>query len=138
MHCAGHVTGESRLAIDGPTNFTAALEEHSYLQYVWKEIRLLPSGQRTAILLNLKDAHGTNLIALLPAAGIGTFSEVAAALALSPEQLMEVWFQLPLSDGVIASRLSITRQQVINLRKAGRRRLARRSAAFLGGRNVEV
>jgi hypothetical protein len=65
---AGHVIS-SRLTIAGPTNFTAALENHNYLQYTWKEICLLPVGQRTAILLNLKDSHGTNLIALLPAAG---------------------------------------------------------------------
>jgi hypothetical protein len=45
---------------------------------------------------------------------------------------MEIWFQLPLNDKVIAGRLFVTRQQVINLRKAGRRRLARHALKFLG------
>jgi DNA-directed RNA polymerase specialized sigma24 family protein len=128
---AGHILNSKRLMIAGTTNFTAALEKHNYLQYIWKEIRLLPVPQRTAILLNLKDAHGTNLIALFPMAGIATFSEIAAVLTLTPARLAEIWVQLPLNDEVIAWRLSVTRQQVINLRKAGRRRLTRHGLKFI-------
>jgi len=42
------------------------------------------------------------------------------------EALAELWNSLPLDDHAIAARLGITRQQVINLRRAARERLARR------------
>jgi hypothetical protein len=41
--------------------------------------------------------------------------------------LSALWDQLPLDDLSIAARLGVTRQQVINLRKAARARLARRT-----------
>jgi hypothetical protein len=37
-----------------------------------------------------------------------------------------LWGRLPLDDHAIAARLECTRQQVINLRMAGRKRLATR------------
>jgi hypothetical protein len=40
--------------------------------------------------------------------------------------LDELWDELPLDDLKIAARLGMTRQQVINLRKSARARLARR------------
>jgi hypothetical protein len=41
-----------------------------------------------------------------------------------------MWESLPLDDTAIADRLNLTRQQVINLRKAARMRLARRMAGW--------
>ena len=48
------------------------------------------------------------------------------ALALSVERLAEFFNRLPLDDATIAEHLNLTRQQVINLRKSARERLARR------------
>ena len=45
---------------------------------------------------------------------------------LRAEELAGMWNSLPLDDRGIAERLGITRQQVINLRKSARARLARR------------
>jgi hypothetical protein len=41
-----------------------------------------------------------------------------------------LWSRLPLDDASIAELLNITRQQVINLRKCARERLARRMKAI--------
>ena len=51
---------------------------------------------------------------------------MAAAVGLSPESLAELWNRLPLEDTGLAEILDVTRQQVINLRKSARERLARR------------
>ena len=62
-------------------------------------------------------------------AGVITTSVIFAsgtALALAAEQFAELYNRLPLDDATIAQRLGITRQQVINLRKAARDRLVRR------------
>jgi hypothetical protein len=46
------------------------------------------------------------------------------------EELARMWNDLPIDDMRIATRLGIKRQQVINLRKAARARLARRLVAW--------
>ena len=53
-------------------------------------------------------------------------AEIAAALEIPERDLARLWPDLPLDDLWIAARMGITRQQVINLRKSGRARLARR------------
>lgn len=102
------------------------LEKRQYLESLWREIRDLRGPQRAALLLNLRDADGGNANALFVLAGIATFDEVAAAIGMSSQRLTELWAELPLDDLGIAERLQLTRQQVINLRKAARARLARR------------
>jgi RNA polymerase sigma factor (sigma-70 family) len=114
-----------RLA-DPRSNVTAEIEARLQLQRLWDEIKQLPAGQRTALLLNLRDEQGGNVIALLPHTGTATLRQIAEALALPAIELAEVWPKLPLDDDAIALRLCVTRQQVINLRLAARRRLARR------------
>jgi predicted DNA-binding protein (UPF0251 family) len=47
-------------------------------------------------------------------------------MELSTEELAALWNDLPLEDLRIAEMLGISRQQVINLRKSARHRLARR------------
>jgi hypothetical protein len=42
------------------------------------------------------------------------------------ERLASLWNDLPIEDVEIAEHLGVTRQQVINLRKVARERLARR------------
>jgi RNA polymerase sigma factor (sigma-70 family) len=93
---------------------------------LWREIRSLPPRQRVALLLNLRDADGYNAVILFVLVGTARFDQIAAALEMSSQQLAAIWNDLPLDDLKIAEMLGVTRQQVINLRKSARERLARR------------
>ncbi len=111
---------------DKCANIELDFERRTYLRKLWEEICQLPEKQRAALLLNLKDAQGSCGIALFPLTGIADFQQIAMALSLSTEELSQLWNDLPLDDSTIAASLGITRQQVINLRKSARERLARR------------
>jgi len=100
-------------------------DDRIYLRELWQRIQELPPRQRAALLLNLRDGEGHDLIGLLPLTGIASIPQIAAALEMPPERLAELWNDLPLDDRTIASQLGLTRQQVINLRSAARQRLAR-------------
>lgn len=104
------------------------LEQRASLRMVWRELAELPVRQRSALLLNMRDPDGGGVLELLPTTGVVTMDEIAKALEVSLEDLGELWARLPLDDLTIATRLGITRQQVINLRKSGRARLSRRLA----------
>lgn len=106
------------------------VEKRLFLQRLWEELQQLPLPQRRALLLNLRDAAGNGCIALFPAVGVASLRQLAAALELPLEQFAGLWPQLPLEDAAIAELLNLTRQQVINARKAGRERLARRLRGF--------
>jgi RNA polymerase sigma factor (sigma-70 family) len=95
---------------------------------LWQGVQQLPPNQRIALLLNLRDASGTNALGLIVLAGIATIDELAGALGLTVERLSEMWSDLPLDDQSIASMLGLSRQQVVNLRKSARERLARQRA----------
>ncbi|HSE18077.1 MAG TPA: hypothetical protein VLB46_13565 [Pyrinomonadaceae bacterium] len=107
------------------------IEKRIFLQRLWEELKQLPVNQRAALLLNLKDASGFGCITLFPATGIATIRQLAAALELPAERLAELWNDLPIEDARIAELLGLTRQQVINARKSGRERLARRLKGFI-------
>lgn len=102
------------------------LETRDFLRALWSEVRELPLPQRKALLLNLRDSDTANAISILALSGIATFDEIAGAMELAPEALGELWNRLPLDDATIAGMLGLSRQQVINLRKSARERLARR------------
>ena len=125
--------GEERpnvqLADAGPDAFTET-ERRDYLQRLWNEIADLPTRQRAAVLLNLKDENGRGVIDLWLVIGVATVEKIAAVLEMSVEAFAELWNDLPLDDNRIAERLNLTRQQVINLRKSARERLARRMRDF--------
>ena len=106
-------------------------EKRMFLQRLWEELQQLPRNQRAALLLNLKDASGFSSITLFPATGIAGMRELAAALEISVEDLASMWNDLPIEDARIAELLGLTRQQVINARKSGRERLARRLKGFI-------
>ena len=106
-------------------------EKRMFLQRLWEELQQLPRNQRAALLLNLKDASGFSSITLFPATGIATVRQLAAALEISAEDFAAIWNDLPLEDARIAEMLGLTRQQVINTRKSGRERLARRLKGFI-------
>jgi DNA-directed RNA polymerase specialized sigma24 family protein len=112
--------------IDTTSSIESSLVHRSALLEVWREIALLPSRQRIALLLGIRDESGSSITSLLILLRIVTFDELAVAVELSSEELAAIWDQLPLPDSAIAARLDLSRQQVINLRKSARERLARR------------
>ena len=102
------------------------LESKQTAEHLWGEIRELPPRQRAALLLNLREAGGGSAIPLLTLTGLASADEIAELVGMPAEELASIWNELPLDDNTIASRLGATRQQVINLRKCARERLARR------------
>ncbi|HYH10095.1 MAG TPA: hypothetical protein VEK11_23815 [Thermoanaerobaculia bacterium] len=111
----------------------AALDLRKSLMALWNEIRELRPMQRKALLLNLRGGDASNVVSLIVLTGTARFEEVAAALEMTVEELTALWNDLPLDDLSIASRLGVTRQQVINLRKSARERLTRRMQSTIGG-----
>jgi DNA-directed RNA polymerase specialized sigma24 family protein len=114
-------------------NSATLVEYHELLEQLWGEIRQLPRRQRVALLCNLKNQQGINVITLFPAAGVATFEQIAEALELPLEEFESLWRRLPLDDLNLAEYLGTTRQQVINLRRSARDRLMRRMKALGGG-----
>lgn len=106
------------------------VEQHAYLNCLWREICQLPLRQRVALLLNLRDESGYG-IALFCYNDIANLHQIAEVVELSSEKLAAIWNELPWDDATIAAHLGVTRQQVINLRKAARERLAFRMKLFL-------
>jgi len=100
---------------------TTRVDDHQFLERLWQEIRLLNREQRAALLLNLRDDSGsaTELFALL---GVASVDEILDTAGMT----RDAWSDLPIDDLRIAAMLGLTRQQVINLRKAARERLRRR------------
>ncbi len=126
--------GESlleRVADTGPP-IDRSIEQRFYLKRLWQEICELPLRQRVALLLNLKDEHGNSQVEMLPFTGVATMRQIARVLEMSDAAFAELWNDLPMEDAQIAARLNLTRQQIINLRKSARQRLANkmRNLAF--------
>ena len=118
---------------DGRIDTASQVERRLYLERLWSEICQLPPRQRVALLLNLRDASGRDVLSLFPLTGVATLGSIAAVLDLPMDEFAELWKELPLDDLSIARRMGITRQQVINLRKSARERLARRMQAWEEG-----
>jgi hypothetical protein len=102
-----------------------AISERALLGSLWGEIVNMSERHRAALLLNLKDNRGGSALDLFLLTGVASFPQIAAALGESDEWLAQIWNQLPLEDTTIAERLGLIRQQVINLRKTARLRLAK-------------
>lgn len=105
------------------------LAQRLYLERLWVELLELPVRQRAALLLNLRDAQGGSAVELFVITGVAAPFDIAAAVGMEPEKFAAVWNGLPLEDRAIAEMVGATRQQVINLRKCARERLARRMRA---------
>jgi hypothetical protein len=112
------------------TDPAALAEMRSQLSHLWREIGQLPLAQRRVLMLGLRDKNGSSMTVLLADIQIASIQQIAAALALLPEELAGLWQQMPLVDMEIASYLNITRDQVIHQRQSARRRLARRMQQF--------
>jgi hypothetical protein len=103
-----------------------SLDQRRFAERLWAEVLQLPVRQRAALLLNLRSSQGAGLLWLLPVIGVATVREIATALELPGDEMAALWGRLPLDDNAIAERLSCSRQQVINLRMAARKRLSNR------------
>lgn len=109
---------------------SAEAELRAYLERLWREVVALPPRQRAALLLNLRDEQGRACVDLWTLTGVADARAVAEALGMSVEEFAALWNELPLDDKRIAAHLTLTRQQVINLRKSARERLSRRMKGF--------
>jgi DNA-directed RNA polymerase specialized sigma24 family protein len=107
-------------------NIVLEVEHRFYLKKLWNEMTALPLRQRIALLLSMRDHDGNSVLYLLPVTGTASIHKIAECLQFSAEVLANLWEKLPLDDNEIASRLEVTRQQVINLRRSARERLIRR------------
>jgi DNA-directed RNA polymerase specialized sigma24 family protein len=121
---------DARLALERlperRANQAEELEQQRYLAQLWQEIAQMPPRHCAALLLNLKDDEGGSALDLFLFTGAATLPQIAAALGLSKDELLELWNRLPLDDAALAARLGLRRQQVINLRQTARARLRRR------------
>jgi hypothetical protein len=117
------VAGASTVSVGGPGE---ELENLQFLRELWREICELPLNQRLALLLSARDAAGESVTQFLAITGVATIRQIAATLAIDAGVFGDLWNELPLEDTRIAVILRITRQQVINLRRSARDRLARR------------
>ncbi len=115
---------------DQRADVATEVEQRLSLKWLWEEIIQLPVRQRVALLLNLRDEQGGGVAALLPYAGIATLRQIAAALEMTDDEFANLWARLPLDDTSIAGLIGCARQQVINLRKCARERLARKMKAI--------
>jgi hypothetical protein len=109
-------------------DIVTALEQRSEVERLWKEICQLPGRQRVALLLNLRDSKARDALVLFSVIGVANLRQIAEVMEMPLERVAGFWNTLPLEDTAIAEMLGITRQQVINLRKSARERLARRMA----------
>lgn len=102
------------------------LAQKQWLATLWKHIEELTRNQRAALLLNLRGHDGGCGASLLVSTGVATMRQIALAVGIPDEEFAQMWEKLPLNDLEIAGLLSLTRQQVINLRKYAREKLSRR------------
>jgi DNA-directed RNA polymerase specialized sigma24 family protein len=116
------------------TSLVTRIELRAYLRRLWTEICELPSHQRCALLLNVRDSNGQDIITMFVDTYVATIRQIAEALGLPVSEFVELWNELPCDDSAIAKRLGLTRQQVVSLRQSARRRLARRMSALEDGR----
>lgn len=117
------VVKQAELSFERELNKIAAMES---LQMLWKEIRQLPVLQRQALLFSLRDENGSGLITQFSSCGLASQRQIAELLEMPVNEIEELWSQFPLKDAEIARMMGTKAQQVINLRKSARERLARK------------
>ena len=98
------------------------------LARIWAEICELPVRQRTALLYNLRDSQGREMLLMFFNARIASLKQIADAMNLTVEECVEILPRLPFDDRTIAEKMNLTEKQVGNLRKAARDNLRRRLA----------
>jgi RNA polymerase sigma factor (sigma-70 family) len=101
------------------------LELRTTLRELWEDVRQLAPKQRAALLLNLRDVHGTECLSLLPLTRTATIDEIADIVGIARERFTALWNELPLTDVAIGELLDASPRQVIKLRRLARERLRR-------------
>jgi len=86
----------------------------------------LPSHYRAVICLSFVGEGGENLLTALVATELALFPELATALELSLEELMQLWQQLPMDNAAIAAYLNTTKAQINKWRYRALQRLKKR------------
>ena len=127
----GETSGVRSAEVESRAGLDETMDQRSHLEKLWAEICELPLRQRVALLMSLRDSSGRGVLTLIPRVQIASLRQIAAVLAMPADKLASLWNQLPLDDATIAESLSVTRQQVINLRKCARERLWRRTREFV-------
>jgi hypothetical protein len=125
-----HMTADETAIADPRVDTMSELILSNRVMALWDEICRLPHRQRIALLFNLRDARGRSAIGLFPLLNVASMEKIASALEMPIDELASVWNQLPMEDTAISQLLGITRQQVINLRKSARQRLANRTRSI--------
>jgi DNA-directed RNA polymerase specialized sigma24 family protein len=116
---------EEKEIADSSCPVDVSLAQKQWLATLWKFIGELTRNQRAALLLNLRCADGSCGASLLVSTGVASIRQIATATGIPEAEFARMWEKLPLSDLEIAALLSLTRQQVINLRKYSRAKLSR-------------
>ncbi len=116
---------EEKEIADSSCPVDVTLVQKQWLATLWKYIGELTRNQRAALLLNLRGSDGGCGASLLVSTGVATIRQIALAAGIPDEEFAQMWEKLPLSDLEIAGLLSLTRQQVINLRKYARSKLSK-------------
>lgn len=111
---------------DRAPDIVIRLAQSRYLARLWREVGALPVNQRHALLLNLREVGQASALSLFVETGVVNLRQIAETLEIQLDGFVILWNELPLDDNSIATRMGITRQQVINLRKSARQRLERR------------
>jgi hypothetical protein len=117
------ITGRSPVPVD-------LVEARMGLAHLWKEICELPPNQRIVLVLSMRDERGLDGLSLLGNAGVASLREISFVLGIPVLDLSGMWDDLPMDDSKIGLLIGVTRQQVSNLRKSARKRLANRSRAY--------
>jgi len=125
-----HLAAVETTVADPRVDATSELILSNRVKALWDEICRLPLRQRIALLFNLRDTRGRSAIGLFPLLNVASMEKIATVLEMPIGELASIWNQLPMEDMAISQRLGITRQQVINLRKSARQRLANRARSF--------
>lgn len=110
---------------DSSRSVDDTLDLKQRLSELWSRVLDLIPNQRAALLLNLKGADGSCGTSLLVATGTASIRQIAQAVSIPAAQFAALWERLPLEDLEIADLLGLSRQQIINLRKCARAKLAR-------------
>jgi RNA polymerase sigma factor (sigma-70 family) len=124
--------GDASMLPSREPSHETAIDQRRFLARVWDEVRELPVRQRIALLLNLRDANGAGLLWLLPIAGIASIRQIARVLEIPDDEFAKLWRNMPIDDATIGLRMGCSRQQVINLRMAARKRLIHRAVPPAG------
>jgi len=120
---------EDQEALDATQPLDVTMAQKQWLTVLWNYIAELNRNQRAALLLNLKGPGGCCGASLLVTTGVATIRQIARAIDLPDAEFASLWERTPLNDQEVADLLSLTRQQVINLRKSARAKLTRQMQA---------